>query len=158
MTRSVQRHPRFLPGAAPRRVQGMALMESLVASAVLGIALAGATRLSLHTLQTATDTRQHTVANALAQDRLECLHAARTDCTHPTTVTVQGTTYKVQALAQARTGLALVDLHVRVQWSAVAHTPALGTAQAGPNASRQGELVLHSSRDEVPSWLGVSLP
>ena len=158
MTHFAKPSPPLLVCARPPQAQGMALIEALVASAVISIALAGATRLSLYTLQTASDTRRHTVANALAQDRLECLHAGHTDCARQNTFTVQGTTYSVQTLVQARPGLALVDLQVRVHWTAVAHTPAAGADHSRPNPSRLGELVLHSSRDAVPVWLGVSLP
>ncbi|MDP4623109.1 MAG: hypothetical protein NWS85_09470 [Hydrogenophaga sp.] len=58
----------------------MALLEALVASAVLGIGLAGATRLTLHALQTASDTRQHTLATTLAADAMDCLQSARAVC------------------------------------------------------------------------------
>ena len=142
-----------------RTAQGMALIEALVASAVLGIGLAAATRLTLHTLLTASETRQHT----LALDAMDCLQSSRSGCSLQASTTVQGTTYRIQSQVQTRSGLALEDLQVRVQWPTVG--PALGatgggfggnsTGQAQP---RMGELTLHSSRDAVPVWLGVSLP
>ena len=150
-----------------RTAQGMALIEALVASAVLGIGLAAATRLTLHTLLTASETRQHTVALALALDAMDCLQSSRSGCSLQASTTVQGTTYRIQSQVQTRSGLALEDLQVRVQWPTVgpALGPALGatgggfggnsTGQAQP---RMGELTLHSSRDAVPVWLGVSLP
>ena len=156
------------PGQPPhaklrRTAQGMALIEALVASAVLGIGLAAATRLTLHTLLTASETRQHTVALALALDAMDCLQSSRSGCSLQASTTVQGTTYKIQSQVQTRSGLALEDLQVRVQWPTVG--PTLGatgggfggnsTGQAQP---RMGELTLHSSRDAVPVWLGVSLP
>jgi type II secretory pathway pseudopilin PulG len=141
----------------------MALIEALVASAVLGIGLAAATRLTLHTLLTASETRQHTVALALALDAMDCLQSSRSGCSLQASTTVQGTTYRIQSQVQTRSGLALEDLQVRVQWPTVG--PTLGatgggfggnsTGQAQP---RMGELTLHSSRDAVPVWLGVSLP
>jgi type II secretory pathway pseudopilin PulG len=141
----------------------MALIEALVASAVLGIGLAAATRLTLHTLLTASETRQHTVALALALDAMDCLQSSRSGCSLQASTTVQGTTYRIQSQVQTRSGLALEDLQVRVQWPTVG--PTLGatgggfggnsTGQAQP---RMGELTLHSSRDAVPAWLGVSLP
>jgi type II secretory pathway pseudopilin PulG len=86
------------PGQPPhansgRTAQGMALIEALVASAVLGIGLAAATRLTLHTLHTASDTRQHTVALALALDAMDCLQSGRSGCSLQASTTVQGTTY-----------------------------------------------------------------
>jgi type II secretory pathway pseudopilin PulG len=154
-----------------RRLQGMALIEALVASAVLGIGLAAATRLTLHTLHTASDTRQRTVALALALDAMDCHQSGRTGCALQVSNTVQGTAYRLQVQLQTRPGLAMEDLLVRVQWPTVG--PALGTVSgslgggigggsgagaAGQAQPRTGELVVHSSRDAVPVWLGVSLP
>ncbi len=51
--------------------QGMALIEALVASLVLAIGLTAATRLTLHTLYIASETRQHTVGLALALDAMD---------------------------------------------------------------------------------------
>ena len=146
-----------------RTAQGMALIEALVASAVLGIGLAAATRLTLHTLLTASDTRQHTVALALALDAMDCHQSGHAGCALQASTTVQGTTYHLQSQVQTRPGLALEDLQVRVQWPTVG--AALGAAgggfggnSSGQAQQRMGELTLHSSRDAVPAWLGVSLP
>ena len=134
----------------------MALVEALVASAVLGLGLAGATRLTLHSLQTASDTRQHSVAHTLALDAMECMQSGRSICSTDQVVKVQGVAYTVKSQSQARGDLALTDLSVRVQW------PRWGRPQA-PDGQAQGLqnlglFELHSSRDGVPSWVGVSLP
>ena len=153
--------PTLQKGPGGRGVRGMALIEALVASAVLGIGMAGATRLTLYALQTASDTRQHTVAHTLAVDAMECLQSGKTDCALSDSRTVQGTTYTVQSQQQPRTALALVDLQVRVQWPAMGrNTPSTSDAPntAAASGSRVGELMLRSSRDEVPGWVGVSSP
>ena len=150
-----------------RKLQGMALIEALVASAVLGTGLAAATRLTLHTLHTASDTRQRTVALALALDAMDCHQSGRTGCALQVSSMVQGTAYRLQVQLQTRPGLALEDLRVRVQWPTAG--PGLSTSGGGSGEGagasspgqaqpRMGELVLHSSRDAVPVWLGVSLP
>ncbi len=141
----------------------MALIEALVASAVLGIGLVAAARLTMYTLNTASDTRQHTVALTLALDAMDCHQSGRSGCPLQTSVKVQGTTYSLQSQLQMRPGLALEDLQVRVQWPAVgpalsAVGVGLGAGSPGQAQPRIGELVLHSSRDAVPAWLGVSLP
>lgn len=147
--------------------QGMALIEALVASLVLAVALTAATRLTLHTLSIASDTRQHTVALALALDAMDCHLSGRAGCTLHNSTTVQGTTYNLQSWVQTRPGWALEDLQVRVQWSALA--PALGAAggslgggagadPTGQAQAQSAEIVLHSSRDAVPRWHGVSSP
>ena len=144
-----------------KRFQGMALIEALVASAVMGIGLAGATRLTLHTLQTAGDTRQQGLANTLGVNAMECHQSGRALCVMDQAVTVQGTTYTLQSQLRPRADLALVDIEVRVQW------PTLGRPQTNPNGGAAlsagtgqglGQLILYSSRDQVPTWLGVSLP
>lgn len=146
------------------RMRGMALMEALVASAVLGIGLAGATRLTLHALQTANDTRQHTVAHTLAVSALECIQAGRTDCALSASPTVQGITYTVRSQWQRHTELPLVDVEVRVQWPKQRLTPSgsasptnsSGTSTAA--AQPTDEIVWHTRHDEVPVWVGVSSP
>ena len=150
-----------------RKAQGMALIEALVASLVLAVGLTAATRLTLHTLYIASDTRQHTVGLALALDAMDCHQSGRAGCPLQTSTTVQGTTYSLQSQLQTRPGLALEDLQVRVLWPTMG--PALGATgvslgggsgggSLGQTQQSMGELVLHSSRDAVPSWLGVSLP
>lgn len=139
----------------------MALIEALVAAAVLGIGLTGATRLTLHALQTASDTRQFTVAHALAVDAMECHQSGRAGCALNASLSVQGTTYKLQTQLQARAGMGLVDLRIRVQWPAVRHPsagPNIAESTAGTSGAHTGELVLYTSRDEVPAWVGVSSP
>ena len=163
---------RSVPGQPPhanpaRKAQGMALIEALVASLVLAVGLTAATRLTLHTLYIASDTRQHTVALALALDAMDCQQSGRAGCPLETSITVQGTTYSLQSQLQTRPGLALEDLQVRVQWPTVG--PALGATgislgggsgagSVGQSQPRMAELILHGSRDAVPGWHGVSSP
>lgn len=147
--------------SGPSRIssQGMALMEALVASAILGIGLAGATRLTLQTLQVADDTRQHTMAQSLGADVMACHQSGRADCGMQQVVTLQGTRYTVQSLVRARAGTALMDIEVRIQWQSLAAAKNPGMRSLSPeNVPSPNQLVLHSSRDEVPAWLGVSLP
>lgn len=147
--------------------QGMALMEALIASAILGIGLVGATQLTLKTLNTATHNRQHTVAQQLAQEAMDCLlarahllgdanaHVNTTACPSEETLQVQGVTYTRQARSTPGGAAELTDLQVRVTWPAngPSHTPS-GVALAG-TANR---VEWHSSVSAVPSWLGVSSP
>lgn len=143
--------------------EGMALIEALVASAVLGMGLVAATRLTLHTLHTASDTRHRTVALALAWDAMDCHQSGRANCPMQATTTVQSTTYQLQSQVQMRPGLGLEDLQVRVQWLSAGPALRAVVGSLGGDLSAQGqpligELTLHSSRDAVPAWLGVSLP
>ena len=149
------------------KAQGMALIEALVASLVLAVGLTAATRLTLHALYIASDTRQHTVALALALDAMDCQQSGRQGCALQASTTVQGTTYKLHIQLQTRPGLDLQDLQVSVQWPAVG--PVLGvmgvslgegSAAGSPGQAQphMAELILHGSRDAVPGWHGVSSP
>ncbi|MEY3612944.1 MAG: hypothetical protein RJB14_2666 [Pseudomonadota bacterium] len=146
-----------------RHETGMALIEALVASAVLGLGLVAATRLTLHTLHTASDTRQRTVALVLASEAMDCLQSRRSGCILQTSTTVQGTDYTLSSEVQTRPGLALEDLKVRVQWptagpSVVTLGGNFGVLPRNQTVQPIAELTLSSSRDAVPTWHGVSLP
>jgi type IV pilus modification protein PilV len=56
--------------------QGMALVEALIASAILGIGLVGATQLTLKTLNTASQNRHQIVAQQLAHEAMDCLRTS----------------------------------------------------------------------------------
>ena len=144
--------------------QGVALIEALIASAVLGIGLVGATQLTLRTLNTASENRQHTVAQHLAQEAMDCLHVqARTAlalCPPKTLVQVQGVRYLREASSTPRGDGALTDLHVRVQWAAPGRPGRRSAAAADlqSQASSDQSIDWHSSTSALPGWLGVSSP
>lgn len=155
----MRRSPKGLP--PKQRAQGMALIEALVAAAVMGIGLAGATRLTLHTLQTASDTRQQGVAQTLGADAMACHQSAHSLCLMKQEVWVQGTTYTLQSQLSPRPDLALVDIEVRVQWPALVRAqpePTGANALSASTPPRLDQVILNSSFDQVPTWLGVSLP
>lgn len=132
----------------PTSQGGMALVETLVASAVLGIGMMGAVQLAVQSMQTATDTRERITAHGLALDVMECHQSGRTSCPMSDQVELQ-TLYTRTASLVPRAGLALVDITVTVEWT--------GAARNG-TAGNPAQLVLRSSRATVPLWLGVSLP
>ena len=148
--------------------QGMALVEALIASAILGIGLVGATQLTLKTLNTATQNRQQTVAQILAQEAMDCLRAqalvsdqANTaPCPGEETRQIQGVTYTRQTRSTSGGAGVAGDLHVRVSWPAPGQSgPAasIATSTAGSSgAARRVEW--HSSASALPTWVGVSLP
>jgi prepilin-type N-terminal cleavage/methylation domain-containing protein len=123
--------------------QGMALIEALVASAVLGIGLLGATQLTLRAMQTATDTRQRGVAQQLAQEAMDCAISG-TACPSQDTVQLQGVRYTRQTRITSR-GHAVQDVQVIVQWA---------SPQAVAGSTEPASLVWHSSVSSVPRWVG----
>lgn len=128
---------------------GMALIEALVSSAVLGIGMMGAVQLATQGMQTATDTRQHMTAHDLAMDAMDCHQSLRTECPMNDQTTLQGHTYSRKVELNPAAGLSLVDIAVTVQWTGATRANA-----AGHNST----LVLRSSRASVSVWVGVSLP
>ncbi len=143
----------------PDKQQGMALIEALVASAILGIGLVGATQLTLKTLNTGSESRQHTVAQQLAQEAMGCLQAqAKTGtplCPAQETLEVQGVRYTRQTRHTPRGDGQLTDLMVRVQWQAVGRrTP----DKANSGLPADAHIEWHSSASALPGWLGVSSP
>lgn len=133
--------------------QGMALIEALVASAILGIGLLGATQLTLKTLNLASENRQRTVAQHLAQEAMDCLRdqvtSGRTGCPEQDSLEVQGVRYDRQSRQTPRGDGPLSDLMVRVQWPATG-----GHSTSGERA----HIEWHSSASAVPGWVGVSSP
>jgi prepilin-type N-terminal cleavage/methylation domain-containing protein len=123
--------------------QGMALIEALVASAVLGIGLLGATQLTLKALQTATDTRQRGVAQLLAQEAMDCALSGTT-CPSQDSTEVQGVRYTRQTRITPR-GNAVQDVQVTVQWA---------SPQAFAGSAEPASLVWHSSASPMPGWVG----
>lgn len=123
--------------------QGMALIEALVASAVLGVGLLGATQLTLHALQTAADTRQRGVAQRLAQEAMDCALSGSA-CPSQDNVDVQGLRYtRYTRIAPRSAGLQ--DIEVTVQWS---------SAWTGASDAAPASLVWHSSVSQLPGWVG----
>lgn len=140
---------------------GMALMEALVASAVLGIGLLGATQLTLKTLHRASESRQHTVAQQLAQEAMDCLRASPTLCPEQESITWQGVTYQRQAHTTPRGSGRVNDLQVSVTWQSPGTRPGEAPGNAGKADAPdpiENRIDWHSSVSAVPLWVGVSLP
>jgi Tfp pilus assembly protein PilV len=135
----------------PPQQQGMALIEALVASAVLGIGLVGTTQLMLKTIASASLNRQHTVAQHLAQEAMDCLRANPSLCPAQDTIEHQGARYTRQASSTAR-GQGLMDLQVSVQW------PTSGTSSGPTGSAAEQRIEWHSSASGLPAWAGLSPP
>lgn len=125
--------------------QGMALIEALVASAVLGIGLLGATQLTLKATQTASDTRERGVAQLLALESMDCARSG-SGCASQDSVQVQGVRYTRVLRSTPSAVPGLQDIQVTVQWAATVPAPAASSGQAS--------LVWHSSASALPGWVG----
>jgi prepilin-type N-terminal cleavage/methylation domain-containing protein len=141
--------------------QGFALIEALVASAILGIGLIGTTQLTLKTFQTASENRQQTVAQQLAHEAMMCLRtqakSGTTLCPEQENLEVQGVRYFRDARHKPRGDGQLIDLVVSVQWQTpVRRISASTTPILSPSAGAQIEW--HSSASALTGWVSVSSP
>lgn len=143
------------------RQNGMALIEALIASAVLGIGLLGATQLTLKSLHMAQHNRQHTLARQLAQEGMDCMHAhirkQTAPCAAEDTLEWQGVLFTRQTRSTARSDGQGQDLQVRVTWPSTSAKPQGSEASASAEA-QDSVLEWHSSATTMPAWLGVSSP
>ena len=143
----------------------MALVEALIASAVLAIGLMGAAQLALKSQQTPTENRQNTVGQMLALEAMDCLqaqaHTPSTTCSAQQSIVVQGTRYirQAQTSPQAQS----TDLLVQVSWpnrrEGGPSTDRLNaSSSANSNAHSAPQITWRSSLSTLPSWVGVSSP
>lgn len=127
-----------------RPPKGMALIEALIAAAILGVGLLGATQLTLRTLQTAIDTRQRHVAQTLAEEALDCV-ASGGLCSVSETLDIQGVRYtRTVQLTPFSPGL--MDVRVTVDWASAA---ALSATPRG-----HAPWSMHTRVRQVPEVLG----
>ena len=133
--------------------QGMALVEALIASAVLAIGLLGAAQLAFKSQQTATESRQNAVGQMLALEAMDCLqaqaHTPTAACPAQQSIVVQGTryTWQIQTSPQGQS----TDLLVQVAW------PNRRVGGASSDHS-DPQITWRSSVSTLPSWVGVSSP
>lgn len=146
---------------------GMALIEALMASAVLAIGLMGSLQLTLKTLQKAHENRQNTVAQMLALEAMDCLqahvHTQVAACPRQQIVVVQSIPYTRESQLSPHAAGRATDLTVRVSWPGQRSAGASVGATAGghngsPNMLAGPQITWHSSVSALPSWVGVSSP
>lgn len=147
---------------------GMALIEALVASAILGVGLLGATQLTLKILQGARENRQHTVAQQLANEAMDCMQKTLTLCAPQEERLIHGVRYTRRAQSTAQGDAFSRDLTVSVTWSS-GHSPtstststSTATSSRAPNSNPtpapQHRIEWHSRASSLPDWVGVSSP
>lgn len=96
--------------------RGMALVEALVASALLTVGVLGATRLMTHALHAVLQTRQDMQAQALARDALECAVASHPHCPVAAQHQLQGAAFRVE-MKRSTLNATLEEVQVLVQWT-----------------------------------------
>lgn len=135
---------------------GMALIEALIASAILGIGLLGATQLTLRSLHLARENRQHTEAQHLAQEAMDCLRRPQAVCPSEEVITSQGVLFTRQSQSTFQGDGWSRDLRVRVSWAEENAKP--GKTPNPSNSATPQQIEWHSRASALPDWVGVSSP
>ena len=134
--------------SASTRPVGMALVEAMVASAVLAIGVLGAARLGLHALSSLRETRALAHAQSLASQALDCAMAGPSPCpANPSTVYAD-TRYRV-TLERSALGPDLQSLQATLEWE-----PDGGTSS--PSTPRR--LIWQTRASSLSGGLGLSSP
>ena len=150
--------------------RGFTLIEALVAAAVLGLGILGATSLTLHSLQANAASQQQRTALAMASTLIDCWRSGPVLCPASaalavggetlTDTRVSGTAYTVRAQASATGYAHLQALQVTVSWQPTGPTSsaASGTGHDSPLAPGAGQIDLFTRRSTVPVFVPRTLP
>ena len=143
------------------RARGLTLIEALVASAVLGLGVAAAITLAMHSLNASATSHRQTTALALANNAVECWRSGPALCPASADMSaggdsqssnsLNGTTYTVHSLVTPTAYATLQAIEVTVRWQP-ASNPAAG-ADDNPMAPGSGQLVIRTRVSSVPHFV-----
>lgn len=121
----------------------MALVEALVASALLALGLLGATRLTTHALHAALQTREDVQGQVLALEALDCALARHSPCPAAAQRQQQGPTFRLE-MTRTPLDATLEAIQVQVQWT---------------DTSGKNQIIRLQTRvSAMPDGLGLSSP
>ena len=128
--------------------RGMALVEAMVASAVLAIGVLGAARLLLHAQASLREVRAQAHAHTLANQALDCALAGRSPCPASPSTVYAGMRYTV-TLERSPLGPELQGLRSTVAW----------TPEGGTQIDPTPRFIRWETRlSGLTGWLGLSSP
>jgi len=146
--------------------RGFTLIEALVAAAVLGLGILGATTLAMHSQNTSSSSRQHITALTLAGNAVECWRSGPALCPASAGLSVggeflsnssrNGTVYTVRSLVTATADPQLQAIQVRVSWRPA--NDSAGGVSDNPMAPGSGQLELHTRVSSVPAFVPLTAP
>jgi Tfp pilus assembly protein PilV len=125
----------------------MALVEAMVASAVLAIGVLGAARLGLYTQASLRETRASAQAQNLASQALDCALAGAAPCPVATSTVEAGMRYTI-TLERGALSPELQGLQATVEWE-----PDGASTITAPR-----RLTWHTRLSTLPEGLGLSSP
>lgn len=150
--------------SAQHQTQGFTLIEAMVAAALLGLGLLGATTLTLHNLNATASSRQQDTALTLAQNAIDCFRSGPDLCTASATwvstgrmleaQTLDGTAYEVRSQTSPTSIPRLQELQVTVDWHPAGNSPSTNN----PMAPGSGQLALSTRLASVPFFVSASAP
>lgn len=130
------------------RLLGMALVEAMVASAVLAIGVLGAARLALHAQASLREARAQAQAYTLASQALDCALAGRSPCPAAPSTVYAGMRYTV-TLERSALSPELQGLQATVAW----------VPDGGTHTDPTPRFIRWETRlSGLPGWLGLSSP
>jgi len=146
--------------------RGFTLIEALVAAALLGLGILGATTLAMHSLNAGVASHQQITALALASNAVECWRSGSTLCPASATLsasreslsstTLNGTVYNVRSAVTPTAYAKLQSIQVTVNWRPTTNS-ASGVTD-NPMAQGSGQLVISTRNATAPTFVPSSSP
>lgn len=147
-------------------MRGFTLIEALVAAAVLGLGILGATTLAMHSQNTSGSSRQQITALTLASNALECWRSGPALCPASANLSVggeslsnstrNGTLYTVRSRVSSTAYPQLQAIQVRVSWRPTQDST-IGVLD-NPMATGSGQLELQTRMSSVPEFVTFTSP
>lgn len=146
--------------------RGFTLIEALVAAALLGLGILGATTLAMHSLNAGAASHQQTTALALANNAVECWRSGPTLCPASATLiasgdslsatTLGGTAYTVRSAVTPTAYAQLQAIQVTVSWRPTSNNAISSNENA--MAPGSGQLVIRTRVSSVPVFVSSTDP
>ena len=146
--------------------RGFTLIEALVAAALLGLGILGATTLAMHSLNAGAASHQQITALALANNAVECWRSGPTLCPASATLiasgdslsttTLSGTAYTVRSAVTPTAYAQLQAIQVTVSWRPTSNNASSSNENA--MAPGSGQLVIRTRVSSVPVFVSSTDP
>lgn len=155
-----------------KTAHGFTLIEALVAAAVLGLGILGATTLAMHSLNAEAANRQQITALAMANNTVECWRSGPVLCPASapwsaggdslSSTTLRGSVYTVHSVVSWAIDAKLQAIEVTVSWrptsTATSNNSIATTSADNPMAPGAGQLKISTRVSLVPVFVSSTSP